>query len=148
ETLQRRYRALIEKSPNVIAVCGDDGLLRYVSPSIARLLGHETSEVEGRPVIDFVHPEDRREAQKAFERAFEDAEPQSLTHRIAHDDGSWRRFETVIERLFADGSEVVITATDVTETRRYEQRLQVLNRVLRHDLKNDTNVIGGYADLL
>ncbi|OYR57104.1 PAS domain-containing sensor histidine kinase, partial [Halorubrum sp. E3] len=32
--------------------------------------------------------------------------------------------------------------------RRYEQRLQVLNRVLRHDLKNDTNVIGGYADLL
>jgi len=43
---------------------------------------------------------------------------------------------------------VVITATDVTEIRRSEQRLQVLNRVLRHDLKNDTNVIGGYANLL
>ncbi|GAA0544595.1 histidine kinase N-terminal 7TM domain-containing protein [Halorubrum ejinorense] len=148
ETLQRRYRALIEKSPNVIAVCGDDGLLRYVSPSIERLLGHETNEVEGRPVIDLVHPEDRRDAQQAFERAFEDGEAQSITHRIARADGSWRRFETVIERLFEDTNEVVITATDVTEARRYEQRLQVLNRVLRHDLKNDTNVIGGYADLL
>ncbi|WP_096395038.1 histidine kinase N-terminal 7TM domain-containing protein [Halorubrum trapanicum] len=148
ETLQRRYRALIEKSPNVIAVCGEDGLLRYVSPSIERLLGHQANEVEGRPVIDLVHPEDRREAQQAFERAFEGAEPQSLTHRIACADGSWRRFETVIERLFADTREVVITATDVTDARRYEQRLQVLNRVLRHDLKNDTNVIGGYADLL
>ena len=148
ETLQRRYRALIEKSPNVIAVCGEDGLLRYVSPSIERLLGHQTNEIEGRPIIDLVHPEDRREAQRAFERAFEGAEQQSITHRIACADGSWRRFETVIERLFEDAREVVITATDVTEARRYEQRLQVLNRVLRHDLKNDTNVIGGYADLL
>ncbi|ELZ55934.1 MULTISPECIES: histidine kinase N-terminal 7TM domain-containing protein [Halorubrum] len=148
ETLQRRYRALIEKSPNVIAVCGDDGLVRYVSPSIARLLGHEANEVEGRPVIDLVHPEDQREAQEAFERAFDSDEPVSLSHRIACADGSWRQFETVIERLFEDAGEVVITATDVTEARRYEQRLQVLNRVLRHDLKNDTNVIGGYADLL
>ena len=148
ETLQRRYRALIEKSPNVIAVCGEDGLVRYVSPSIERLIGHRPNEIEGRPVIDLVHPEDRREAQHAFERAFDSAEPQSLTHRIARDDGSYRRFETVIERLFEDAREVVITATDVTEARRYEQRLQVLNRVLRHDLKNDTNVIGGYADLL
>ena len=148
ETLQRRYRALIEKSPNVIAVCGEDGLVRYVSPSIERLIGHRPTEIEGRPVIDLVHPEDRREAQHAFERAFDSAEPQSLTHRIARNDGSYRRFETVIERLFEDAREVVITATDVTEARRYEQRLQVLNRVLRHDLKNDTNVIGGYADLL
>ncbi|WP_435096989.1 histidine kinase N-terminal 7TM domain-containing protein [Halorubrum sp. N11] len=148
ETLQRRYRALIEKSPNVIAVCGTDGLLRYVSPSVERLLGHSPAEIEGRPVIDLVHPDDRREAQRAFERAFETDNSQSLTHRIDHADGNWRHFETTIERLFGDTEEVVITATDVTESRRYEQRLQVLNRVLRHDLKNDTNVIGGYADLL
>ncbi|MGQ3328373.1 histidine kinase N-terminal 7TM domain-containing protein [Halorubrum sp. FL23] len=148
ETLQRRYRALIEKSPNVIAVCGTDGLVRYVSPSIERLLGHAPAEVEGRPVVDLVHPDDRREAQRAFEQAFETDEQQSLDHRIAHADGNWRQFETVIERLFEDTEEVVITATDVSENRRYEQRLQVLNRVLRHDLKNDANVIGGYADVL
>jgi len=71
ETLQHRYRALIEKSPNVIAVCGTDGLFRYVSPSIARLLGYAPAEVEGRPMIDLVHPDDRQEAQKAFERAFD-----------------------------------------------------------------------------
>ncbi|MFW5917177.1 MAG: histidine kinase N-terminal 7TM domain-containing protein [Halorubrum sp.] len=148
EVLQRRYRALIEKSPNVIAVCGTDGLIRYVSPSVERLLGYAPAEIEGRPVIDLVHPDDRLEAQRVFERAFETSDPQSVTHRIAHGDGNWRRFETTIELLFEDTREVVITATDVTESRRYEQRLQVLNRVLRHDLKNDANVIGGYAGLL
>jgi PAS domain S-box-containing protein len=148
ETLQRRYRALIEKSPNVIAVCGTDGLLRYVSPSVERLLGHSPAEIEGRPVIDLAHPDDRQEAQRAFERAFETGEPQAIDHRIAHADGNWRQFDTRIERLFEDTGEVVFTATDVTDIQRSEQRLQVLNRVLRHDLKNDTNVIGGYAELL
>lgn len=148
ETLQRRYRALIEKSPNVIAVCGTDGQLRYVSPSIERLLGHSPGDIEGRPVIDLVHPDDRPAAQRAFERAFDTGEPETLDHRIVRADGNWRQFETVVECLFDDIEELVITATDVTDSRRYEQRLQVLNRVLRHDLKNDTNVIAGYADLL
>ncbi|GAA0506691.1 PAS domain S-box-containing protein [Halorubrum aquaticum] len=149
ETLQRRYRALIEKSPNVIAVCGTDGLLRYVSPSVDRLLGHDAAAVEGRPVLDLIHPEDREECQRRFEAALETGEPQVFEHRIARENGDWRTFETTIEPLFENAAdEVVITATDVTEGRRHEQRLQVLNRVLRHDLKNDANVIGGYADLL
>ncbi|MFD1569273.1 histidine kinase N-terminal 7TM domain-containing protein [Halorubrum laminariae] len=148
ETLQRRYRALIEKSPNVIAVCGTDGLVRYASPSVERLLGHTPAEVEGRPAIDLVHPDDREESQRLLERAFETRDPQTVAHRLIHANGNWRQFETTVERLFEDTDEVVITATDVTESRRYKQRLQVLNRVLRHDLKNDANVIGGYAGLL
>ncbi|MFC5277753.1 histidine kinase N-terminal 7TM domain-containing protein [Halorubrum rubrum] len=149
ETLQRRYRALIEKSPNVIAVCGTDGLFRYVSPSVDRLLGREAATIEGRPVLDLVHPEDRRESQRRFESALETGESQVFELRIAHANGDWRTFETTVEPLFENAAdEVVITAMDVTEGRRHEQRLQVLNRVLRHDLKNDANVIGGYADLL
>ena len=149
ETLQRRYRALIEKSPNVIAVSGTDGYFRYVSPSVERLLGRGSESLEGRPILDLIHPDDRDESQRRFEAAFETGEPQTFEHRIAHAKGDWRTFETVVEPLFEDAAnEVVITATDVTEGRRHEQRLQVLNRVLRHDLKNDANVIGGYADLL
>ncbi len=37
---------------------------------------------------------------------------------------------------------------DVTERALYEQRLQVLNRVLRHNLRNEMNIVYGYADLL
>lgn len=44
------------------------------------------------------------------------------------------------------GSMVVLY--DVTEDRQREQQLAVLNRVLRHNLRNETTVIRGYADLL
>ena len=148
ETLQRRYRALIETSPNVIAVVGNDGLVRYVSPSVERILGHDPSAMEGRPAVDLVHDDDRMEVQRAVERTFDAGGPRVVEHRLRHADGHWRTFETTVERLGERTDEVVVTATDVTESRRYEQRLQVLNRVLRHDLKNDVNVIGGYADLL
>lgn len=37
---------------------------------------------------------------------------------------------------------------DVTERHRLRQQTDVLNRVLRHDLRNDLNVITGYAELL
>ena len=39
----------------------------------------------------------------------------------------------------------VIALQDVTDLRAHEQRLEVSNRVLRHNLRNDTNVIRGYA---
>jgi signal transduction histidine kinase len=37
---------------------------------------------------------------------------------------------------------------DVTEERRREQRLQVLNRVLRHNLRNEMTTVGGYASMI
>lgn len=37
---------------------------------------------------------------------------------------------------------------DVTERNRREQRIQVMNRVLRHNLRNDLNTVAGYAELL
>jgi len=45
----------------------------------------------------------------------------------------------------AVGNTVVLQ--DITEERRREQRLAVLNRVLRHNLRNDLNVVQGYLDI-
>ena len=41
-----------------------------------------------------------------------------------------------------------VVLRDVTERRAYEQRLEVANRVLRHNLRNDMTVILGHADEL
>ncbi|WP_436345251.1 sensor histidine kinase [Natronorubrum sp. FCH18a] len=42
----------------------------------------------------------------------------------------------------------VVVARDVTEQRDREQRIQVLNRVLRHNLRNAVTVIQGHASLV
>lgn len=38
--------------------------------------------------------------------------------------------------------------TDITERKQHQQRLEVLNRVLRHDLRNGMNVVRGSAEYL
>lgn len=53
--------------------------------------------------------------------------------------------------LTAPGGDAVgsmLVLYNITEERQREQQLAVLNRVLRHNLRNETTVIGGYAELL
>ncbi|MEY7851563.1 histidine kinase N-terminal 7TM domain-containing protein [Natrarchaeobius sp. A-rgal3] len=40
-----------------------------------------------------------------------------------------------------------ILVQDITGQRRREQRLEILNRILRHNLRNDLNVVEGYLDI-
>jgi signal transduction histidine kinase len=42
----------------------------------------------------------------------------------------------------------VLVFTNVTERQRHLQRLSVFNRVLRHNIRNEMNLVAGYADLL
>ena len=41
-----------------------------------------------------------------------------------------------------------VVFTDVTERERRRQQLEVLNRILRHNLRNDAGVVAGYGELL
>jgi signal transduction histidine kinase len=65
--------------------------------------------------------------------------------------GHHREFNVAVTTLAdAAGTEVGYTVgfVDVTDERQRKQRLGVLNRILRHNLRNDLNVVVNYADLL
>lgn len=65
-------------------------------------------------------------------------------------DGTLRYYDVRVTGLHR-GSGVLsgrlVSLRDVTERRQREQRLNVLNRTLRHDLRNEANVVLGYAEL-
>ncbi|WP_424017037.1 PAS domain-containing protein [Halorientalis pallida] len=48
----------------------------------------------------------------------------------------------------ADGERAFVVLTDVTDLAQRETHLQVLHRLLRHNLRNETTVIQGYAETL
>jgi signal transduction histidine kinase len=62
-----------------------------------------------------------------------------------------RNYEVTLSALHDEHGRVLghsIVLHDITDRQRREQRIQVLNRVLRHNLRNDMNAINGYAELL
>ncbi|WEL29285.1 histidine kinase N-terminal 7TM domain-containing protein [Haloferax volcanii] len=147
---EEEFRALIENSRDVITVLNEDGERTYTSPSMTEVLGYQTDALVGEPVLDLVHPDDRDRVADCFDEVVSGDPPVRAEFRVRHKNGTWRRFETVGVNLLDDPAVggVVLNSRDVTSRHRYEQRLRVLNRVLRHDLRNDMNVILGHADLL
>jgi len=50
---EARFRALIENSFDITAITDGDGLIRYVSPSVERILGYQPHELEGSTFSEF-----------------------------------------------------------------------------------------------
>ncbi|GGM76570.1 signal transduction histidine kinase [Halarchaeum rubridurum] len=66
-------------------------------------------------------------------------------------DGSTHFFdvtETAVDDAHGRPMGTALVLRDVTERRHRIQRLEVLNRVLRHNFRNQVNVVTGYAELL
>jgi len=49
---------------------------------------------------------------------------------------------------FGDEEQVIVVARDITDIRRHQNRLAVLDRVLRHNLRNKLNIVAGHAQTL
>jgi signal transduction histidine kinase len=77
-----------------------------------------------------------------------DPEPATIESTV----GGERRTYAVSTSTLRDpsGTHVgwTVVCSDVTERERRRQQLEVLNRVLRHNLRNDAGVVHGYADIL
>jgi signal transduction histidine kinase len=71
------------------------------------------------------------------------------TVTLEAEDGT-HTFEVARTPVTYDGRLVghALVLSDVTDRRTRRQRLEVLNRVLRHNLRNDMTAVMGYADLL
>jgi PAS domain S-box-containing protein len=50
------FRALTELAPDFIAVLDLNGVIRYASPSVKRVMGYLPAEVVGRPFLELINP--------------------------------------------------------------------------------------------
>ena len=55
---EERFRSLVRNASDGVVVLGEDGLIRYESPAVERILGRRAEERVGRP-IDRRHPSRR-----------------------------------------------------------------------------------------
>lgn len=99
--------------------------------------------------IEFYHPEDRDRIRTATEQCRDQGVVYDVEARLVTAKGRIRWVRTRGERVERDGSTLVRGAIrDITDQKQREQRLMVLNRVLRHNLRNSLNVTMGYAEHL
>ncbi|MBV9042412.1 MAG: EAL domain-containing protein [Acidimicrobiia bacterium] len=140
-----RFRSLVQSSWDVIAITDADSTIRYVSPSVTRVLGFEPSVLVGRGLREFIHPDDRAAAAKARTETLAMGRPSVSDCRVQHRDESWRHMEVTTTNLLRDENVggIVVNLHDVTDRRKLEQELRhqafhdpltrLANRALFHD---------------
>jgi PAS domain S-box-containing protein len=130
---------------------GDWSELLFVNPAYEDVYGATVEDLEGDPstFMDAVHPDDREAVRTAMER-LSGGEPVDMEYRVNRGEEYgvwvWVQAEPIVE----DGEVVRITGftRDVTDRRRRERQLYVMDNLLRHNLRNDMSVILGNAKLV
>lgn len=75
---ESHFRLLAENSSDVVARLDNDRLVRWISPSLAGMLGWSPADWLSTDVLGYVHPEDLTAARSACERA---GQGESVVHR-------------------------------------------------------------------
>ena len=137
ETLRKseeHFRSLTENASDIVTILGDDGILRYVSPSVQRLLGYETSDLLGRNAFEFIHPDDLTPVMEALADAIErPGTPHSAQFRFKHADGTWRVLEAIGQAKIdqPNAYSVIVNSRDVTERVKQQEMLNTSKQRLR-----------------
>ena len=124
---ERRFRALIEESSDIVFLLDAEGKYLYVSPSVTRMLGYQPEDLIGQNAIEYVHSVDAEIAQRLFLGASpETPRPVLSEFRYRQKNGTWRWVEGVRKNLLDDPSvrAVVVNIRDVTERRAAEELLR------------------------
>ncbi|GAB6878082.1 hypothetical protein JCM17823_03560 [Halorubrum gandharaense] len=128
---------------------GDWSELLFANPAYETVYGQPVEQIEGDPTafLEAVHPEDRPRVAEAMDR-LSAGEPVDIEYRV-NARQNYNRWVWVQGQPIVDDGEVTRIAgftRDVSDRRRRERQLAVIDTVLRHNLRNDLNKIVGYAD--
>ncbi len=123
--------------------------LLFINPAYESLYGGPIDETESDPTafLECIHPDDREMVLATMDR-ISAGERVDMEYRVNPDLGYnrwvWVQGQPVVE----DGEVVRIVgfSRDVTDRKRRERQLAVLDNVLRHNLRNDLNKILGYVE--
>jgi len=159
ESRERFYRALVEQTRDLITVVDRHGTILFKNRSTERTLGYTATELVGRNVFEFIHPDDLPRVRAAFEQALLGEPGPAIEHRFRYKDGSWRIFESIgwYSRDFPLGPIGIVNSRDITDRKSIEaqfrraQRMEVLGRMtsaVAHDFRNVLGVIIASADRL
>ncbi len=122
-----QFDVLLQRFSDFILILETDGVVRYQSPGVEKLIGYAGSQVVGRSVFDFVHPDDQQTIQDLLTEVLEQTDfTISTEHRLKTQTGDWIWVESLVHNLLRDPhiSGILISSRDITERKEAESALR------------------------
>lgn len=87
---ESRWRTYLKIASEILYAITPEGVYKFVSDAWTPKLGHEVSEIVGRPYTEFVHSEDIAMLREFIRETLElGVNPRGIEYRVLHKDGHW-----------------------------------------------------------
>ncbi len=159
ELSAEQYQTLIKQGSDAVSIVSEDGTIRYQSPNTVQVKGWEPEELIGENIIEYIHPDDRSHVVDEFQSltGTQGYIEKQIEFRFRTKNHGWVWLETTGTSPGPDTpiDGYITTSRDISARKEREQQiaeqrdnLDLLNQVLRHDLRNDLQVITGRLEIL
>jgi PAS domain S-box-containing protein len=155
-TENERFQNLFQSLPDPVVeneFVDGEPVVERVNPAFERVFGYDAADVVGEPLNDFIVPEgrerDARELDSNYRKASDDDE-YVVSREVVRSTATGDRHFLFRGVTYVDDDSYRGYAiyTDMTTQRERERRLQVLQTVLRHNIRTEMTLVSGYADEL
>ncbi|WP_420456157.1 PAS domain S-box protein [Rubrivirga sp.] len=161
---EARFRALVQRSSDVVVVTDRADRFTYVSPAVGPLLGHAAEALLGTTLPDLVHPDDRAGVEAFLAGAHAGAPSGQVELRLRHADGHDVFVEGAATALYDDPAVrgLVLNLRDATERKRAQavliqgkrqaEEVAALKSTflanMSHEIRTPLTAILGFSDVL
>lgn len=124
---QNYLELITENMLDIVGQLDTKGVFLYVSPSIKKLLGYETSQIVGNSIFEFVHPEDLEMTLNCFNKCLETGKPEKIRKRVKTSTGNYKWIETMGSPISDDLNQIsgaVISCRDIDDQINIEEELK------------------------
>lgn len=150
EEVENRFHQITENISEVVWITdAAQSELVYVNPAYESVWGQSTESLYADPTsfLESVHADDRDRVERAVFAQQHGAYDEEYRIVLPNGELRWIHDRGVpVENEDGTVYRVVGLSEDVTDRKEREQQLAVLDRVLRHNLRNDMNIIIGNAE--
>ncbi|MFB6079387.1 MAG: PAS domain S-box protein [Haloferacaceae archaeon] len=147
---QNRFNAILRETPlPIVAVNGDCEVVIW-NAAAEEVFSYDAADVLGRP-SPIVPPDRREECNRHLDRLRNGDDISGVETTRRRSDGTLLDVElwaTSVPDPTTDERYAVFVLRDLSRIKLLKQQRAVLERILRHNLRNELSVIRGYADLL
>jgi PAS domain S-box-containing protein len=131
----------IELSRNILCSVDFEGNFEYVNPAFCNLLGYTKDDLEGKRLMDFVHPEDVECTALTIQSLAENNDLKNFENRYLCKDGSVKYFSWNASSVQAE-SLIYAIGNDITERKEAELKLRQSSQLLEES--QFTAGVGGW----
>ncbi len=133
---RQQYEELWNHAPAAYHTLDTGGIIVRVNKTEAEMLGYEKEEMVGKPIFDFILPEQQEEAKERFKRKLAGEQVPKHDNRIYITKQGSEVYVSIDDKLerSSDGKIVGVRTTmvDITERKRAEDATRISEEELRH----------------